>query len=227
MVRLRSPQVQLNGLNPPRYVLRFLSTPLPPFFWKSVIPWNFKCNEFVSVHSKELTRPFFVSVHSSGVTSVAERQSDSGTPIVHEALIPGGFKSNEFATGHSIELRRPLFVRVHSKELIHPGGHSWRVCISKRPARSSGEISGLEAEPVSVNIGVACVDMVRAKRSPSTRESRKPGPGIRASSRKGILFPNFRRAAIKDQESSRVEDPYYSSCYHKVGALIARIAHFL
>ncbi len=42
----------------------------------------------------------------------------------------------------------------------------------------------MEAESVSVNIGVACVDMVRAKSSPSRIESRKLGPGIRAFPRK-------------------------------------------
>ena len=93
--------------------------------------------------------------------------------------------------------------------------------------QSSAEISGLEAESVSVNIGVACVDMVRAKSSPSRIESRKLGPGIRASSPRGILFPNFRGAAAQDQESTRVDDPYYASCYHKAGASIARFAHFL
>ena len=91
----------------------------------------------------------------------------------------------------------------------------------------SAEISGREAESVSVNIGVACVDLVRAKGSQSGIESAKLGPGIRASPRKEIVFPKFRGAAIKDQESTRVEDPYYSSCYHKSGAWIARIAHFL
>jgi len=43
------------------------------------------------------------------------------------------------------------------------------------PARSSAEIPGLEAESVSVNMGVACVDMVRAKSSPSRIESRSMG----------------------------------------------------
>ncbi len=43
--------------------------PPPLFFWKSVIPGNFKSSEFVSMHSKELRRPFFVSVHSKGVVS--------------------------------------------------------------------------------------------------------------------------------------------------------------
>ena len=58
-------------------------------------------------------------------------------------------------------------------------------------------------------------------------ESRKLGPRIQASLRKEILFQNFRRAAAKDQESTRVDDPYYASCYHKAGPSIARIAHFL
>jgi len=87
-----------------------------------VIPWNFKSNEFVSVHSKELTRPFFVSVHSKRLTAVDERQSKSASP---NALIPGNFKSNEFVTGHFDEPTKPLFVRVHSKGLIGFGGHSW------------------------------------------------------------------------------------------------------
>src|SRR5713226_4888197 len=76
-------------------------------------------------------------------------------------------------------------------------------------------------------MGVACVDMVRAKSSRSRVESAKLGPGIRAFPRKEILFPNFRGAAAKDQESTRVNDPYYTSCYHKAGRAIARIAHFL
>jgi hypothetical protein len=91
----------------------------------------------------------------------------------------------------------------------------------------SAEISGLEAESVGVNIGVACVDKVRAKSLPSTGESRKLGPGIRAFPPRGILFPNIRGVAAKDQESTRVDDPYYASCYHKTGRAIARIAHFL
>ena len=69
--------------------------------------------------------------------------------------------------------------------------------------------------------------MVRANSSPSRVESRKLGPGIRASTRKEILFAKFRGAAAKDQESTRVEDPYYASCYHKAGRANARIAHFL
>src|SRR5713226_2974897 len=93
--------------------------------------------------------------------------------------------------------------------------------------RSSAEISGLEAESVSVNIGVACMDMVRAKSSRSRIESQKLGPGIRASSPRGILFPRIRGAAAQNQESTRVDDPYYASCYHKAGASIARVAHFL
>src|SRR5712692_7861560 len=36
--------------------------------------------------------------------------------------------------------------------------------------------------------------MVRAKRSPSRIERRKHGPGIRASPRKEIVFPNIRGA---------------------------------
>jgi hypothetical protein len=48
-----------------------------------------------------------------------------------------------------------------------------------------------------------------------------------ASPRTEILFPNFRGAAAQDQESTRVDDPYYASCYHKAGASIGRIAHFL
>src|SRR5712692_7462656 len=76
-------------------------------------------------------------------------------------------------------------------------------------------------------MGVACVDMVRAKSSRSRVESAKFGPGIRAFPRKEILFPNFRGAAAKDQESTWVDDPYYTSCYHKAGRAIARIAHFL
>ncbi len=99
--------------------------PPPLFFWKSVIPWNFKSNEFVSVHSKELADVFFVSVHSSGVTGVAERQRTSALPNGHEALIPGGFKSNEFVTGHFREPMRPVFVRVHSRGVISNGGLSW------------------------------------------------------------------------------------------------------
>jgi len=69
--------------------------------------------------------------------------------------------------------------------------------------------------------------MVRAKSSQSRIESRKLGPGIRASSRKEIAFPNIRGAAAQDQESTRVDDPYYSSCYHKAGRAIAGVAHFL
>jgi hypothetical protein len=90
----------------------------------------------------------------------------------------------------------------------------------------SAEISGLEAESVSVN-GVACVDTVRAKSSPSRIESAKFGPGIHAFPRREIVFPNIRGAAAKDQESTWVDDPYYASCYHKAGRAIARIAHFL
>jgi len=69
--------------------------------------------------------------------------------------------------------------------------------------------------------------MVRAKSSPSRIESPKLGPGIRAIPCKEIVFPNFRGAAAQDQESTRVDDPYYTSCYHKAGRAIARIAHFL
>jgi len=69
--------------------------------------------------------------------------------------------------------------------------------------------------------------MVRAKSSQSGIESAKFGPGIRASPRKEILFPNFRGAAARDQESTRVDDPYYDSCYHKAGRAIAGVAHFL
>src|SRR5713226_91136 len=76
-------------------------------------------------------------------------------------------------------------------------------------------------------MGVACVDMVRAKSSRSRVESAKFGPGIHAFPRKEILFPNFRGAAAQDQESTRVDDPYYNSCYHKAGRAIARVAHFL
>jgi hypothetical protein len=112
-------------------------------------------------------------------------------------------------------------VSAYSKGLIFLSGHSSRVCLSKRPARSNAELSGREAESLSVNIGVACVDMVRAKLS------RKLGPGILAFSPRGILFPNIRGAAVKDQESTRVDDPYYASCYHETGRAIARIAHFL
>ena len=77
------------------------------------------------MHSKELRRPFFVSVHSNGVTGVDERQRTSAPPNGHEALIPGDFKSNEFATGHSKEPTRPLFVRVLSKRVSRLGGYSW------------------------------------------------------------------------------------------------------
>jgi len=42
-----------------------------------------------------------------------------------------------------------------------------------------------------------------------------------------MVFPKFRGAAIKDQERAWVDDPYYASCYHKAGRMIARIAHFL
>ncbi len=125
------------------------------------------------------------------------------------------------------DLHARFSVSAHSKGFIRLGGHSWRVCLSKEPARSSGEISGLEAESVSVNIGVACVDMVRAKSSPSRIESRKLGPCIHASSPRGILFPNIRGAAAHDQESTRVDDPYYNPCYHKVCRAIAGVAHFL
>ena len=93
--------------------------------------------------------------------------------------------------------------------------------------RSSTEIPGPEAESVSVNMGVACVDTVKTKSSQSRVENRKLGPGIRAFPRKEILFPNSRSAAAQDQESTRVDDPYYNSCYHMAGASIARIAHFL
>ena len=99
--------------------------------------------------------------------------------------------------------------------------HSQTTCAVER------KISGLEAESVSVNVGDACVDMVRAKSSQSRIESREHGPGIRAFPGKEILFPNFQGAAVKDQESTRVDDPYYGSCYHKAGRAIARIAHFL
>ena len=69
--------------------------------------------------------------------------------------------------------------------------------------------------------------MVRAKSSQSRIKSRKLGPGICASPRKEIVFPKFRGAVAQDQESTRVDDPYYASCYHKAGRAITRIAHFL
>jgi hypothetical protein len=80
-----------------------------------VIPRNFKSNDFVSIYSKGLRRPFFVSVHSKGVTAVAERRSTSAPPNVHEALIPEGFKSNEF-------------VKVDSKA----GVRRWRVSVRSK-----------------------------------------------------------------------------------------------
>ncbi len=49
--------------------------------------------------------------------------------------------------------------------------------------------------------------MVRAKRSQSRVASREFGPGIGAFPRKEILFPNFRGAAVMDQESTWVEGP--------------------
>jgi len=57
---------------------------------------------------------------------------------------------------------------------------------------------------VSVNNGAACVDLVGAKGSQSEVESGKVGPGIDASSRKEIPFPNFRGAAAQAQESTQV-----------------------
>src|SRR5713101_6705815 len=69
--------------------------------------------------------------------------------------------------------------------------------------------------------------MVRAKSSQSRIKSRKLGPGICASPRKEIVFPKFRGAVVQDQESIWVDDPYYTSCYHKAGRAIAGVAHFL
>src|SRR5713101_5238828 len=62
----------------------FGRAPLPPLFCKSVIPRNFKSNEFVSVHSKGLAGAFLVSVHSKEVAAVEGRQSTSATANGHE-----------------------------------------------------------------------------------------------------------------------------------------------
>src|SRR5712692_9421256 len=89
----------------------------PTFFWKSVIPWSLKSNEFVSVHSKELAGAFFVSVHSKGVKAVDERRNASGPANGHEALIRGEFKSNEPVRADSNAGARRWRVSVHSKGL--------------------------------------------------------------------------------------------------------------
>ncbi len=50
--------------------------------------------------------------------------------------------------------------------------------------------------------GLRGAGIAGVKSSQSRVESAKLGPGIRASPRKEILFPNFRGAAAQDQESS-------------------------
>src|SRR5207245_9137360 len=57
----------------------------PPPFWKSVIPWDFKSNDFVRAHSKGLMGAFFVSAHPKGVTRFREHQSIA-PPESREAL---------------------------------------------------------------------------------------------------------------------------------------------
>ena len=96
----------------------------------------------------------------------------------------------------------------------------WTCAVERRDLQPGGRISERKHR-------VACVDMVRARISPSRIESRKLGPGIGASPHKEIFLPNSGGAAAQDQESTRVDDPYYASCYHKAGRAITRIAHFL
>ena len=99
--------------------------------------------------------------------------------------------------------------------------HFQRACaVERRNLRPGGRIGQRKHR-------VACVEMVRAKSSPSRIGGGKFGPGIRASSRKEIFSPNFRSATAQDQESTRVDDPYYNPCYHKVCRAIAGVAHFL
>jgi len=96
----------------------------------------------------------------------------------------------------------------------------WTCAVERRDLQPGGRISQRKHR-------VACVDMVRARISPSRIESRKLGPGIGASPHKEIFLPNSGGAAAKDQERTRVDDPYYTSCYHKAGRTSARIARFL
>src|SRR5713101_5434255 len=51
------------------------STSAPPNGHEALIPGDFKSNEFVTGHSKEPTKPFFVRVHSKGLTQ--KGRSDS------------------------------------------------------------------------------------------------------------------------------------------------------
>jgi len=74
-------------------------------------------------------RPFFVSVHSNGVTAVAERRSTSAPPNGHEALIPGEFKSNEFVKVDSEAGVSQWRVSVHSKGLV-------AICMDRAPGQS-------------------------------------------------------------------------------------------
>ncbi len=77
------------------------------------------------MHSKGVTRPLFVRVHSKGVTTVVDRQSTSAPPNGHEALIPWDFKSNELVRVDSTAGARRWRVSAHSKELaarfVRPG----------------------------------------------------------------------------------------------------------
>ena len=91
-------------------------------------------------------------------------------------FIPGGFKCNEFASAYSKGVAGTIF-RKCAFQRSYPPRRAFLVSLhfQRDPARSSAEIPGLEAESVSVNMGVACVDMVRAKSSPSRIESRSMG----------------------------------------------------